>query len=216
MAKNRIFASGRQLTLAVAAGVLSGAPVLVGAMTGVALEDRDSAGKAPVDFDGVYELSVKGANDAGNTPIALGEPIYYVDGDTPKLSKKASGYFFGFALEPVNSAATTTIRVVNVQGPGPGTADILAGAIGTAELAAKAVTAAKAPVFVSAEQTGDGNPQNVAHGLAAVPSLVLVVPTVLTDAAAETGFSLVEGAHDATNCVVTATNTVKYKVMAWA
>lgn len=236
MAKNQIFASGRQLTVAVASGTASGDPVLVGTMTGVALEDRDSNGNAPVAFDGVYDLSVKAIDDAGNSAVALGDHIYLVNADTPKLSKKASGNFFGFALEAITGGSTDTIRVLNIPGPGPGTADILAGAIGTSELAAnavetakikdanvttdklaaEAVTAEKALVFVSAEQTADGNPQDIAHGLGAVPTHVLVVPTELPDAAAETGFDIAEGAHDATNVKVTATATLKYKVMAWA
>ncbi len=70
--------------------------------------------------------------------------------------------------------------------------------------------------FVSTEQTGNGSAQNVAHGLGVVPSKVLITITELPDAAAETGFDIAEGAHDATNVVVTVTNTVKYKVLAIA
>jgi len=71
-------------------------------------------------------------------------------------------------------------------------------------------------VFVSSEQTGNGSAQNVAHGLGVVPSKVLISVTELPDAAAETGFDVAEGAHDATNVVATVTNTVKYKVLAFA
>lgn len=71
-------------------------------------------------------------------------------------------------------------------------------------------------VFVSSEQTGTGSSQNVAHGLGVTPSKVLIAVTELPDAAAETGFDVAEGTHDATNVVVTVTNTVKFKVLAFA
>lgn len=86
----------------------------------------------------------------------------------------------------------------------------------TASLAASSVTKAKAKVFFSTEQTGSGSSQNVAHGLGATPAGVIIAVTELPDAAAETGFDVAEGAHDGTNVVVTVTNTVKYKVFAWA
>lgn len=363
MALNRVYASGRTLTLAVASGTVSGDPVLVGSMTGVALTDRDSAGNATVDFGGVYNLTARGIDDAGNSAIAVGNPLYFVSGDSPVLSKKASGHFFGYALETGSAGSNTTIKVVNLPGAGGGMADIppltpadqallirnetggnlvagdliyisgwnethsrwlvtkadadaagrsaqyvmtgtLATAtngeafrtyrltglntngltvgdpiyldttaggwvavaptgaddinqivgrvavvsatvgeiefdlvsnstvlIGTNELQALAVTAAKLAAdavttakilnlavtkaksltFFSTEQTGNGNPQNIAHGLGAVPAGVLVIPSVVAAA-----MSLVQGAHDATNAVVTCTNADKYYVFAWA
>lgn len=142
MAKNLVFAEGRKLTLPVGAGVKSGDPVAIGAMTGVALNDRDAAGNATVDFGGVYELSVKAVSDVGNSAIAVGDQLYFVAGDTPKLSKKSStGLYFGFALDAVNSGETATIRVANVAAPG--TPNILAGAVGTTELGDGAVTNVK-------------------------------------------------------------------------
>ena len=83
---------------------------------------------------------------------------------------------------------------------------------GALTLASAIVTVAKAKVFFSTEQTGNGNPQNVAHGLGATPAGVLVVPSDCPDSA----WALVQGAHDGTNVVVTATNLLKYYVMAWA
>ena len=69
-------------------------------------------------------------------------------------------------------------------------------------------------VFVSAEQTGNGSAQNIPHGLARVPSLVLVVPTDTAPATAGV-YTVTEGSHDAVNCVVTVTSGKKYKVLAW-
>ena len=119
MATNQVYDRGEKLSLVVASGVASGDPVEVGHLTGVALNDRgaDTATKASVKFVGVFDLSVKGIDDNGNRAIALGEPIYYVDGDTPKLSAKSTGRLFGYALEAVSSGATTTIQVLLAQAP---------------------------------------------------------------------------------------------------
>ena len=81
----------------------------------------------------------------------------------------------------------------------------------TGKLAAAGVTFAKAAMFVSTEQTGTGNPQNVAHGLAGTPAAVVIA---VTEDPAGTGFDVAEGAHDGTNVVVTVTLNVKFKV--WA
>lgn len=68
--------------------------------------------------------------------------------------------------------------------------------------------------FKSAELTGTGAAQSVAHGLGRVPSFVLVVPTDLTPAT--TGaYSVVEGAHTDANVVVTVTLSKKFRVFAW-
>ena len=99
-----------------------------------------------------------------------------------------------------NAVTTTKITDLNVT---------------TGKIAAGAVTFAKAKVFVSAEQTGTGIAQNIAHGLAVVPAAVLIVPTD-TAPATVGAYTVTEGVHDATNVIVTATNGKKYKVMAWA
>jgi hypothetical protein len=83
------------------------------------------------------------------------------------------------------------------------------------KLAGGAVTFAKAKTFVSTEQTGNGSAQSIAHGLGAVPSAILVIPTDLT-AVTVGQYSAVEGTHTSTNVVVTVTSGKKYKVLAWA
>ena len=92
----------------------SGDPVRFGEMTGVALDAEDSGGFTEVDFTAGrgWDLSVKGVDGVGNSAVALGDKIYYVDADTPKLSKKSSGRFFGFANGTVSSGGTATIEVV--------------------------------------------------------------------------------------------------------
>lgn len=66
-------------------------------------------------------------------------------------------------------------------------------------------------LFASTEQTGTGGAQNIAHGLSATPTRVLIG---VTEDPAGTGFDVAEGAHDATNVVVTVTTGVKFKVLA--
>lgn len=113
MANNIIFEDGVQLQLAATdpATPASGDPVLVGQLPGVALIAEAADGLTTIKTDGVATLSVKGIDGSGNSAVAAGDIIYYVTGDTPKLSKKATGVRFGYALETVNSAATKSIRV---------------------------------------------------------------------------------------------------------
>jgi hypothetical protein len=94
--------------------------------------------------------------------------------------------------------------------------EIAAGAVGTSELAAAGVTIAKAKVFFSTEQTATGSSQNVAHGLGATPTGILVVPTEHPGTPDTGAFDIAEGTHTTTNVVVTVTADVKFKVFAWA
>jgi len=151
MATNRIYEHGRKLSVTCSHPTTpsSGQPVRVGQITGVALVDERSDGTTTVDFGpAVYDLSVKGVNDSGNSAVSAGDQLYYVDSDVGDgsgfLSKKNSGYFFGFALEAVSSGSTSTIKVLVLPSPGPGTADILSGAVGTDELADDALAASAA------------------------------------------------------------------------
>lgn len=77
------------------------------------------------------------------------------------------------------------------------------------------LSAARAPVFFSTEQTGTGSAQNVAHGLGIVPAGVIVWPTDLTPATVGS-YTVTEGTHTSTNVVVTVTTSKKFKVFAWA
>lgn len=144
MADNLIFEDAKTLSVVCSNPTTpsSGDPVRYGYLCGVAITDERTAGDTTVDFGpSVYDLSVKGIDDDGNSAVAVGDAIFYVDADTPKLSKKQSGYFFGFALETVSSAATGTIRVLKL--PTAGSGAIASGGVSTAKLADDAVTTAK-------------------------------------------------------------------------
>jgi predicted RecA/RadA family phage recombinase len=113
MAANRNPERGRQLSVVVSdpANPTSGSPVRVGSFCAVALTDERSDGTTSVQTDGVFTLSVKGVDAGGNAAVAVGDVLYYVDADTPKLSKKNTGTRFGYALEAVQSGATASIKV---------------------------------------------------------------------------------------------------------
>jgi len=151
MATNQIHKPGqvRRVTLSHPTAVSSGQPCRLGSRTGVALTDEGEhvTGQTTVDFGpGTYDLSVKGEDDDGNTAVAAGDPLYYVDADindgSGTLSKKDSGRFFGYAMEAVTSGSTATIEVQAEPSLGPGTLDI-GEVVGTAELVDLAVTTAK-------------------------------------------------------------------------
>ncbi len=116
MAKNLKYANvdGLRVACTDPATPASGDPVRYGEMTGVALTAEDSGGLTQVDFrpGRVWNLSVKGIDGAGNSAVAEGDKLYYTDADTPKINKKNTGRFFGYAAGTVASAATATIAVV--------------------------------------------------------------------------------------------------------
>lgn len=116
MAKNLIYngCDGLAVVCSDPASPKSGDPVRFGEKCGVALIDEAADGKTTVDFTPGhgYDLSVKGVDGSGNSAVALGDKIYYVDADTPKLSKKATGRLFGYAWETITSGSTDTIVVM--------------------------------------------------------------------------------------------------------
>lgn len=120
MATNEVYAHHKTASLVCddPATPASGDPVTCGQIPGVALTDEGDGGNGAaattVALDGVFDLSVKGVNGSGNSAVAVGDIIYYVPGNTPKLSKAvgdAGAVRFGYALGTVNSGATATILV---------------------------------------------------------------------------------------------------------
>ncbi len=114
MATNVTREIGNQLAVTVShpTAPVSGDPCRWGEKVGVALADEDTVtGKTTVKFDGCATFSVKGVDGSGNSAVAVGDILYYVDADTPKLSKKATGVRFGYAAGTVGSGSTATITV---------------------------------------------------------------------------------------------------------
>lgn len=113
MAGNITKQTDTRLRMTVGAGVISGDPVVKGKINGVALTDYDATdGKATVQRHCVAKISVKGIDGGGNSAVAEGDELFYVTGDTPPVSKKATGVHYGFALAPITSGATSSIEVL--------------------------------------------------------------------------------------------------------
>lgn len=118
MATNLVQNEGRYISGAASypATPASGNPVLLGQIPGVALTDEgeggNASGEVTIDTGGIYNLSVQGVNNSGNSAVAVGDILYYEAGQTPPINKDGtSGVRFGYALGTVDAGATATIAV---------------------------------------------------------------------------------------------------------
>lgn len=120
MATNEVFRNADHLTLPVVAGTVSGDPVIVGALAGVAQTNRETGEvDATVWLTGAYKLTVDGAT-------AVGQKVYYVgDGTTRNTilttaadsggTTPVPNTLFGHALETKTAAAAViTVRVARI------------------------------------------------------------------------------------------------------
>jgi predicted RecA/RadA family phage recombinase len=104
--KNQVFEHGTQLTLPVIAGVVSGGPVIIGMIPGVALTDRNAAGNATCQLgDGVFTVSVTGAL------ATVGLPVYITSATGALVVAAGAGIqLFGHNLD-TKGAGAGSIRV---------------------------------------------------------------------------------------------------------
>lgn len=102
---------GKNIRFTAGADIASGDPVVIGQLPGVASGAIANGAAGIAHTEGVYTLSVRGVNGGGNSAVAFGDKLYFVAGDTPKLSKKDTGVFFGYALGTVGGGATAAIAV---------------------------------------------------------------------------------------------------------
>jgi hypothetical protein len=116
MAMNRRLKEANSIpNVAVPVGTVDGDPLVLGLATGmvpaVADGDRNADGVTTANLQGSYDLTVKAIDAGGNSAVAVWDAIYFVDADTPKLSKKATGVLFGFAMSTLLAGATGTVEV---------------------------------------------------------------------------------------------------------
>lgn len=106
MAKNEVYEDGDSIPIAVPATVVSGDPVVVGEIVGVAVTDRDANGLITLRRKGVFSLTVTGA-------IGLGAVVYAVvaGGLVTSLTATASGNT-RFGLAGAAQAGTGSIPVI--------------------------------------------------------------------------------------------------------
>lgn len=93
-------------------GLSSGDPYVVGQIPVVAATDIPESATGAAYRRGIFALSVKGVDGNGNSAVALGDQLYYVAADTPKINKKNTGVPFGKALDAVTAGSTATIKVI--------------------------------------------------------------------------------------------------------
>jgi len=117
MATNITFGGSKRASLVATdpATPASGDPVICGQIPGIALDNEAAAGgligQTTVGLDDVAAFSVKGIDGSGNSAVAVGDILYYVSADTPKLSKKDTGVRFGYARQLLATGTTGTIDV---------------------------------------------------------------------------------------------------------
>lgn len=123
MATNIVYDNASQLSLTVEhpTAPVSGIPVRLGPLTGVALTDEGDGGNAATKTTvmiGIFVADVLVDDDVGSG-IAEGDEIYYQDtatgSPTTNLNNNSTTpeAFFGIALEAVGAAATTRIKVLH-------------------------------------------------------------------------------------------------------
>ena len=108
MATNEVNKYGDWLELPVASGVVSGAPVVVGDLVGVAQTTRDADGMASCALAGVFNLTVTGITAVGTPVYITAAGVLNITASTNKLFGHALAIkTAGAAVIPVRLAGTT-------------------------------------------------------------------------------------------------------------
>lgn len=104
MAKNRIREECNQISLPVPAGTVSGDPVAVGELNGVALTDRDAwtPGEATCQLDGSFGFELTG-------PLAAGEAV--PRDDVNAKGDAAGAGTFGHVVAALGNGVTAVVEV---------------------------------------------------------------------------------------------------------
>ncbi|WP_163540831.1 DUF2190 family protein [Occultella kanbiaonis] len=108
MATNEVFRNADHLTLPVPSGTVSGNPVQVGSLVGVAVTTRDADGNATVWLKGAYEFQVTGIT-------TVGLPIYITSAGALNITA-TDNTLFGYALTAKAGATigAVTVRIAQV------------------------------------------------------------------------------------------------------
>jgi predicted RecA/RadA family phage recombinase len=117
VATNEVFRDADSITLPVVSGVVSGEPVVVGSLIGVALIDRESDGTASVRRKGAFTLQAAAAAYTVGQPIyghasgggAVTGRVQLVDGSS------TTGTLLGYSLEAKTLSATGDLIVALAQ-----------------------------------------------------------------------------------------------------
>lgn len=105
MATNEVYDEANDLTLPVIANTVSGSPVIVGMIPGVATTSRDASGNATVKTRGVHNVSVTGAI------TFIGQPVYITSATYALVVAPGTGIqLYGHAMA-LKSAGAASIPV---------------------------------------------------------------------------------------------------------
>ncbi|HEY3529339.1 MAG TPA: DUF2190 family protein [Nocardioides sp.] len=116
MAKNQVFAPSKTRSLPVPDGTVSGDPVIVGTIVGVALTDKGDGGNdaanATVAIDGAWDLAIGTA-----TALAVGDKVFIVTSTRALTTTDNTGAnpVFGKILEAKGTTAGEVHPVEIVQ-----------------------------------------------------------------------------------------------------
>lgn len=111
MATNEVYKYGNSIPLPVPDGTVSGDPVVVGQLTGVAQTDRDADGNATVALIGAYNVPVVGAI------AAVGAPVY-ITSASDATATATGNQLLGHAL--ATKGTGTGVIPVRLTGFSPG------------------------------------------------------------------------------------------------
>lgn len=141
---------------------------------------------------GLTSLTLTGLLTAVGATIT--GPVQFKDPTTP--TKIAA-----FSMSGITGGQTRTLTVPDASGTIALTSSNITGSAGSV---------ASTGYFLSAQQTGTGSSQNIAHGLGVTPNLVFAIPD---DIGGGGVFAVSYGTHTSTNAVVTFSNGQKYRVV---
>jgi predicted RecA/RadA family phage recombinase len=171
-------------------------------------------------IEDLFVVATGGGVEAGASVVPAGEDFEGLTVGVVALTKTAAQVWGqgetvswdDTAKEATNLSADRVIGVAHLPAAGAdATGEVRLNGTGNP---ASTIMLAEYRPFVSTEQTGTGAPQNIAHGLGVIPAAVVIVPTDTAPATAG-DYTATEGAHDATNVVVTVTLDKKFKAIAW-
>jgi len=91
MAKNQKYPNAEHISIPVPDGTVSGGPVKVGQICGVAIIDKQANGNATVWLDGSWEVQVAGA------VASVGAPVY-IKADNTLTATATGNYVWGISL----------------------------------------------------------------------------------------------------------------------
>ena len=192
MSQKAFVQSGEILTLTAPYARSSGQGALIGnGIFGVAMDDVANAALGQFKVNGVWDIT------KDTSTFADGDNVYWDASNKKCTSTVNSNWLIGVATLS-NPDATSA----------------LGGASGDATVRVRLNGHKCRATFKSAEQTGTGSSQNVAHGLGVVPTRVIVYYSDLSPATTGS-VVLTEGTHTSTNVVVTVTTSKKFFVVAF-